>query len=267
MPHSLDRRPRYLQAAEALSVLLNGAYAPGDLLPAAEQLAEQIGVSRSTLREAMGYLEHEGRLIRKQGVGTFVAKATAGRLVNRLEQLSGLRSLAASAGLSAEVVEQDVVVETATDDEAALVNLAPGSPVAHVRIVISVGGQRVAFFDSIVAAKRVEIGSLRQRRQTLLEHLLCFGQPAPVYTDSRIFAIRANEEVAKRLDIVSGDPILLMTESFYAADGRQLVHQHAYLLSDMIDYRIVRRITMRPGSWESAPQAQVNPAVAEVLAA
>jgi GntR family transcriptional regulator len=243
----VDRRPRYLQAADALSALLDTAYVSGNLLPPADQLAQQIGVSRSTLREAMGYLEHEGRLIRKQGVGTFVAKATAGHLVNRLEHLSGLRNLAGAARLPMEVVMHEAELEPAGDEAAATLGLEIGALLAHTHVVVSIGGQRIAYFDGLLSADRVDLDLLREGRQTLLEHLLCNGKPAPAYTDSRIHAVNATDSVARRLNIETGDGVLLMVEVFYSDQGQPIVLQHAYLLTEYIDYRLVRRVTCQTG--------------------
>ena len=243
----VDRRPRYLQAAEALANLLDNAYKAGSLLPPADQLAQQIGVSRSTLREAIGYLEHEGRLIRKQGVGTFVVKATAGYLVNRLEQLSGLRSLANAAHLPREVVEHEADLEPASQDAAATLGLAVGALLVHSHVVVRIGPWRIAYFDAQVAADRVDLAMFRARRQTLLEHLLSFGKPVPAYTDSRIYAVTATDPIARRLDIRPGDPVLLMVEVFYSSAGQPIVLQRAHLLTEHIDYRLVRRVTLQPG--------------------
>jgi GntR family transcriptional regulator len=247
----VDRRPRYLQAADALSALLDRSYAPGSLLPPADQLAQQIGVSRSTLREAMGYLEHEGRLIRKQGVGTFVAKATVGHLVNRLEQLSGLRNLANAAHLPMEVVVHEAELEPASPEVAAALGLACGTPLAHTHVVASIGGRRIAYFDGLVSADRVDLDQLCEGRQTLLEHLLNNGKPAPAYTDSRIHAVKATDLVAQRLDIQPGEGVLLMVELFYSDQGKPIVLQHAYLLTEHIDYRLLRRVTCQTGRGKS----------------
>ena len=50
-----------------------GTYVPGDRLPAERALAEQLGVSRATLREAIGVLRAEGYLESRQ------ARIPAGR--------------------------------------------------------------------------------------------------------------------------------------------------------------------------------------------
>src|SRR5512142_874888 len=69
-----DQRPLYVQASEAYRALLrSGKYAPGDRLPTEIELSQQWGISRPTLREALRLLEEEGSIVRRHGVGTFVA--------------------------------------------------------------------------------------------------------------------------------------------------------------------------------------------------
>lgn len=59
-------------------------------LPPERNLAEEIGVSRRAVRHALGVLEAEGRIIRQQGRGTFVAEArpSASELVRELAKLT-----------------------------------------------------------------------------------------------------------------------------------------------------------------------------------
>ncbi|MCJ7519550.1 MAG: winged helix-turn-helix domain-containing protein, partial [Anaerolineaceae bacterium] len=78
---------------------LIAAAKPGDRLPTEPDLAKQLRVSRSTLREAMRSFETQGLLIRKQGSGTFRADAT-GVFETGLEVLDSLETLAARLGLN-----------------------------------------------------------------------------------------------------------------------------------------------------------------------
>jgi GntR family transcriptional repressor for pyruvate dehydrogenase complex len=55
------------------SKILGGNMAPGTKLPAAKDIEEQAGVSRSVVREAVAALKAEGLIISRQGVGMFVA--------------------------------------------------------------------------------------------------------------------------------------------------------------------------------------------------
>ena len=68
-----QRRPKYQRIREKLFADINaGRYAPGQALPTEAQLAEMLGISRNTIRQAIGDLEGDGIVKRIQGRGTFV---------------------------------------------------------------------------------------------------------------------------------------------------------------------------------------------------
>jgi len=52
--------------------ILDGEYATGERLPAERRLAEALGSSRATVREALGVLQDGGLVTRRVGSGTFV---------------------------------------------------------------------------------------------------------------------------------------------------------------------------------------------------
>lgn len=64
-------------------LLLSGGLAPGERLPATRILAGEIGVSRTTVIDAIERLVSEGLLEARVGSGTYVSPALAGRLEPR----------------------------------------------------------------------------------------------------------------------------------------------------------------------------------------
>jgi GntR family transcriptional regulator len=62
------------QAAAELRDTIERDYQPGDMLPSELALAGQVGLSRNTVREAIGQLVAEGLVERKWGVGTIVVE-------------------------------------------------------------------------------------------------------------------------------------------------------------------------------------------------
>lgn len=54
-------------------LILRGILRPGDRLPAERELSERLGVSRPSLREAVGELQGRGLLTSKAGAGVYVA--------------------------------------------------------------------------------------------------------------------------------------------------------------------------------------------------
>ena len=77
-PHLTLIRPKrmYEQIAEQIEALIRaGSFAPGTRLPAEREIAERIGVSRPSLREALIALETVGLIETRIGDGTYVRSA------------------------------------------------------------------------------------------------------------------------------------------------------------------------------------------------
>jgi len=57
-----------------LAGILDGRYSPGDAIPTEVELQNLFSVSRTPVRQALGRLQTEGLIVRKQGMGSFVKK-------------------------------------------------------------------------------------------------------------------------------------------------------------------------------------------------
>ena len=89
------RRPKLLHVSvqESLkSYIADNHLAPGAPLPAESELAQQLGVSRSSVREAIRALESLGIVESRRGVGVFVARFSLAPLLDNL--VFGLRAAA-----------------------------------------------------------------------------------------------------------------------------------------------------------------------------
>ncbi len=57
-----------------IKLILSGEYPPNSQLPTEYELMKTLGVGRATVRTALSQLENEGTIVKKHGVGTFVAE-------------------------------------------------------------------------------------------------------------------------------------------------------------------------------------------------
>ena len=71
----MPTEPLYsLIASQAEALVASGRWQEGDRLPPERELCKDFGVSRATLRQALGELEERGLITRHQGRGTFISK-------------------------------------------------------------------------------------------------------------------------------------------------------------------------------------------------
>jgi DNA-binding FadR family transcriptional regulator len=79
---TIEHRRLYRQVADQLRALIEeGEFAPGARLPSERDLADQLGISRPTVREALIALEVEGKVRIRVGSGVYVVETPEARPV------------------------------------------------------------------------------------------------------------------------------------------------------------------------------------------
>lgn len=234
-------RPLYQQAAQQLAQMLE-TMPPGSFLPSEPALARQLGVSRATLREAMRSFEVEGRIIRRQGVGTIVTRPPRA-LEAGLEVLESLETLAARTNQSVEMGECQIAVHPAGEEDAVHLELPAQAPVVEVSRVILAGGRPVAFLIDIIPQTLLPQDVWANGfTGSVLDLLLGSGGVDLDVSRTEISATSAPSEVARRLQIQRGDVLLRLEARLFARDGRPLDHSWSYFLPGSIHLHIVRRV-------------------------
>ena len=80
----VESRRLYQQIADQIrELIVRGGFEPGTRLPPERDLAQQLGVSRPSLREALIALDVEGRVEVRSGSGAFVSAAQSDRPTGR----------------------------------------------------------------------------------------------------------------------------------------------------------------------------------------
>ncbi len=239
----IDRRPLHIQARQHLLELIEGGtYEPGEQLPSESNLAAQLGISRPTLREALFNLEQEGVIVRKHGVGTFVAPAYRERLASGLERLDSILAMADSQGMSACMLRLSVEKVLADDQVAEKLKLATGAPVTCVRRTIAVDDRLAAYlvdfapttvlppeavdasFDGSVLDLLIRRNSIRVREAM-----------------AEITAINADALLAEHMEVELGEALLLLSETLFTEELIPIDFSRNYFLPDFFDFHILRR--------------------------
>lgn len=237
-----DRRPLYVRAEEALAKLLAG-FADGDRLPPEPDLARQMGISRSTLREAMRSFEEKGMIVRKQGVGTFVTGPHP-VIETGLEVLQSIETLASAIGLEVRMGDLEITELSADETECAQFDVPLGSPLTKVERVILTDTQPVAYLVDILPSQFLRREELTDGfTGSVLDYLLRRGEPLLGTSRTQINAESAESSVARHLSIQRGDVLLRFEAWLYTAQGAVVDHSFSYFVPGFFRFHVIRRVT------------------------
>ncbi len=232
-----------------LERIRSGELVPGQRLGAERDLARQLGVSRSTLRQALGSLELSGQVRRTpgRGGGTFISH---GKIERDLSRVVGLPALLRAQG----IVAGTQVVGTATlpADEAtrAALSLDEGDFVFDVVRIRLADGSPISLEHARLPATRFP-GLLEHPLGGSLYELLQLSYGVePGEAVERIEVASASSDEARILGVTEGAPLLSITRTTVDQDGAPLEYSHDLFRGDRT--RITVRTPRRAGTAGSA---------------
>lgn len=240
----LDARPLYVRAEEALFALLeSGIYQPGDQLPPEPELAQQLGISRSTLREAMRTFEERDLITRRQGVGTFVNQPPPLLIESGLETLESVDTLVRRRGMSIQTKDLQIEEKAAPPDLAASLELDTGTPLTVVTRSKVAAGRPVAYMLDALPASVVSVQDMRAGFQgSVLDYLLTREDLALTHVRADILPVRADQHHADRLNLEPGTVLLLLEETLYTTAGEIIGFSRNYFVPEFFKFHVVRRV-------------------------
>ena len=211
------RWSRDVLRGQILDGVFGGLAAPRPALPPESVLAEQMGVSRNAIREALDLLRAEGLITRVQGAGTFV---TGAKLRMHLDRLEGLAESLAGHHLPVDNKVLSVRESTATPFVAGKLGVAEGSPILFIERLRSVGGVPLSLDTTSLRPEAIPV-LLDADLETadvfaLLESELGVRLG---WAENTVEAVAADAATAKLLRIRASVPLLLLHRLTYLSDG------------------------------------------------
>lgn len=240
MKFSIDHKspvPLHIQAEELLRNLIKDPEYATKFLPNEVDMAKQLAISRTTLRQALNKLVYEGLLIRKKGIGTKVAEVSV--------------SSKASNWLSFSQEMQ-----------------ARGIPIRNFELHISwvLPDEKLAHFFDIGTDKKVlKLERLRGKAEGPFVYFISYFHPRigltgdedfkrPLYEilekDHSVIADLSKEEIsakaadkfiASKLDVEVGSPLLFRKRYVFDQADRPIEYNLGYYLADSFVYTVESR--------------------------
>ena len=221
--------------------IIAGIYKEGDILPSEHEFMEIHGVTRSTVRQALGEIAREGYIVKKQGLGSVVT--------NPRRKTLGLLTVK---GFSKAVSEKKKSVKTVMihkprvqawkeDFFYPISDIEKSAGCIYLQRVRCVEDEPVMLEETFIPNLNLpKLCSLPFENGSLFETLNVRYQLEITNVEEDLRAVLANEEQAARLNTTVDAPLLLIYFKFHT--NRNFLNIYSSLLCNTENYSIGNKL-------------------------
>lgn len=218
-----------------------GKFPPGSQLPPEMDLLQMMGISRTTLREALRILE-EQRLIRKRrGLGTFVMERA---IIKDLSQNFGITEMISQAGYTPGSRDFNIHLEKSSKNIAEQLGIPVDSILVVVDRVRTANETPVVWTQDIMPQEY--LGGWMPRIEELSQYSIyeCLESYANIRIVSGVAsfsAVQASREMVEKLKIERNVLLLLINQVDHDQNQRPVLYSVEYHLTDKFNFIIHRK--------------------------
>lgn len=230
--------PLYHQLkADLLDAIESGQWQPNQLLPSEPELARKFGVSRTTVRLAIGDLAASGYVVRKQGRGTYVAERTsahASRLYGFAEDLRRRHP-------DVKVGVLRLSIDPCPTNVAVHLQRQTGTPVIAIHRLAKLADRPVFFEKSYLTPPYHTDSADVQQMKELFDHVYGFFERNGVRVGLGRQSIRAavaDAEDARILGATPGEPVLVIVRTTQDESGSPIEFSQVRYLGALYEYEV-----------------------------
>jgi GntR family transcriptional regulator len=229
--------PLYYQLKEAFADLIcSGNLKPGDLIPPEQKLCLELGVSRGTVRTAIGELVREGILERQQGRGTFIVGP-------RLD-----KSLLAYFRFAEKDTSEDLIPESRilkTENVSPSLEVAKALAISPKEAVVKIERLRIVkgipFIFQVSFFPRKQFPRL-ERIQSNVPSLYDFiRERYGIHiraVEEYLTAGLADHEVRDALGLENGSPVIIIERTAFSNNDKPVEFRRSVGKADRFHYRV-----------------------------
>lgn len=228
--------PLYHQLAQVLRARISdGTYPHGGSLPPEMELRREFGVARTTVRQALAQLEVDRLIERRRGSGTYVRPDAETAFGQRFR--GSLSDLMAETK-RAQVVQLDIDRDAELPERIRQALELPeprGTAIVRTR---TIDGRLFAYTVNYLGA---ETGERLSDNELLTESLMWLLEQKVAPLATAVQSVRAqgaDTEIASRLEIPIGAPVLHVERIVRARDGRPVEVVLAWYRGDVYEYTV-----------------------------
>ena len=207
-----------------------GALSVGESLPSEAELCRAMGVSRNTVRQAIGELEDEGLVVRKRGRGTFVAEPANNRRAVRYSfttEVSSMGKTPSSTLLDFRVMELPAELSEKME-------LREGAPVYCFTRIRNVDGEPL-ILETSYYPQYIYPHLTREMMETHSFYSLLYHVGIiPFAAEDTYEAVTLESENARLLGVGEGSCAFFHQRLTRTEDGRVYEYTRSYIRGDRV---------------------------------
>lgn len=224
--------PLYFQVAEQLErAIHDGELVAGDRIANEVTWADQLGVSRPTMRQAIQLLVDKGMLVRKRGVGTQVVRAP----IRRTVELTSLYDDLKRSGHHTSTDVLDLSRTVADEHTATRLGVPVGAPLWRLERVRHVDGKPLALMRNYVPESVTDLEGVDFTATGLYELFRSRAIHLRV-AHQTICARLADARESELLGVAVADALLTMERTSYDDGGRAVEYADHLYRPDLYSY-------------------------------
>lgn len=210
-------------------------------LPSEQKLAEQFGVSRNTVHEALKALEYQGLVIFRRGTGTFVTKYSSSENIRyNISTLDSTTKIISEHGYTPGTKELKFEIKVAPTTVSKKLGSNEPLKVLYIERVRTADGKPIIYVEDYI---RYTDGMLEDFEKNLDMALLKFLEAYnPIsFSNCSIHSVISNRKLMDKLSLTEEKALLLLEQIHYSSKGDPIFYSDSFFLTGEIEFNLIRR--------------------------
>lgn len=225
---------------QLLEAMKNGIFSKCERLPRETVLSQELGISRTQLRDVLSDLEREGFITRRHGVGTIINHHVL-QVKNRMDIETEFLDIIQQNGYHASVGYMKVTEDTASELEAQKLQMEVHAPVIRIQLLCYADEQPAIYSEDVLRKDLVKVDYKEQEHQLDIFHFLERFCDVEAFMDlTELHPFLADKNLAEILKVSEGTPLMNMCEVDYDIEGNPIFYSQQYFVDTFFQHTVLR---------------------------
>jgi len=241
LKETADQLPNMV-ARGLLKEMEEGKYRDADKLPSEVKIAEEIGLSRTAVRDGLSIMEREGWITRIWGHGTVINRHVFA-IKNRIDLEREFLDMVRMCGYDPKIGDVRILYDKASAFISEKLKLEEGESVIRVGRTILASGTPAIYCEDIFSENLIRNPDFDEDelKRPIFEFIDEYCNESVFMELTEIHATDAKGPIAEALSVKEGTAVLNLHEVGYNQDGVPILYSDEYYVDGIISHSVIRK--------------------------